>query len=155
MSAEVVTAVVSLGGVALGGLLSFLVQHSTTRTAARAEQRKQDAALAESRRAERLTQLERYVTCAAAVERAAFSRPAEWGPGDEDHDHALVVSQQMWVASSMLRVVFPGAVHAAAEVYGHRLNRALWDGVPDLAALYPELDVLRDTFLTTARGALS
>jgi hypothetical protein len=154
MSAEVVTAVVSLGGVALGGLLSFVVQHSATRTAVRAEQQKQAIALAETRRAERLAHLERYVTCAAAAERVAFSRPAEWGPGDEAHDQAQLVMQQMWVVSSLLQVVFPDEVHAAAEAYGRRLNRAVWDGVPDLEAFYPQLDEVRHAFLVAARAAL-
>ncbi|MBB2947102.1 hypothetical protein FB565_006870 [Actinoplanes lutulentus] len=35
------------------------------------------------------------------------------------------------------------------------MNRAVWDGVPDMEALYPELDTLRDAFLYSVRSALT
>jgi len=41
MSGEVWVALISVGGVVLGGLLSHLVQHRTQRAAERAEQRRQ------------------------------------------------------------------------------------------------------------------
>ncbi|QLQ35591.1 hypothetical protein [Micromonospora robiginosa] len=66
--------VTSLGGVAIGGGLCYPVQHSTQRQAARTEQRRQALALAESRRAERLALLERFVGVAADAERCAFTR---------------------------------------------------------------------------------
>ena len=50
MAAETWTALTSLGGVALGGGLSYLVQNSTQRTNVRNEQRKLETARAESRR---------------------------------------------------------------------------------------------------------
>jgi len=46
MAGELVTAITPLGGVVLGGTLSYLVQHSTQRMSVRAEQRRQDLARA-------------------------------------------------------------------------------------------------------------
>lgn len=61
MSGQVWVSLISLGGVALGGALSFLVQFATQRSAERTEQRRQQTELSEARRAERLTLLERFV----------------------------------------------------------------------------------------------
>jgi hypothetical protein len=61
MAAEALTAITSLGGVALGGSLSYAVQLATQRTAAQAERRKQELTLLESRRTERLALLEQFI----------------------------------------------------------------------------------------------
>lgn len=148
------TAITSLGGVLLGGGLSYLVQHSTLRMSARTEQRRQDAERAESRRAERLVHLERFVAVAAEAERAAFERPGDWSAGDPWPTAAQDVMHRLWVAERMLQVLYPADVYAAARAYFERLNRAVWDGVPSLDDLYTELDDLRGTFLTTSRSAL-
>jgi hypothetical protein len=48
MTGELMTTLTSLGGVALGGGLSYLVQNNTQRMSARTEQRKQDVTRTES-----------------------------------------------------------------------------------------------------------
>ena len=154
MAGELVTAITSLGGVALGGGLSYLVQHNTQRMSARTEQRKQDAAQAETRRTERLTYLERFIAVAAEAERCAFDRPADWASGDPWAAAAQEVMNRLWVAERMLQVLYPTDVHTTARVYFERLNRAVWDGVPKLEDLYAELDELRGAFLTSARVAI-
>jgi hypothetical protein len=154
MAGEFITAITSLGGVVLGGGLSYLVQHNTQRMGARTEQRKQDAAQAETRRTERLTYLERFIAVAAEAERCAFDRPANWASGDPWPAAAQEVMNRLWVAERMLQVLYPADVHTTARVYFERLNRAVWDGVPDLEGLYADLDELRGAFLTTARAAL-
>ncbi|MFD3838845.1 hypothetical protein ACFWWC_21700 [Streptomyces sp. NPDC058642] len=53
MAGQVWVSLISLGGVVLGGLLSYLVQHRTQLSAERAEQQRQQSALSEARRAER------------------------------------------------------------------------------------------------------
>lgn len=73
MAGELVTATTSLGGVAIGGGLSYLVQGNSQRIATRSEWRKHETTLAETRRAERLTHLERFITVAAEAERMAFA----------------------------------------------------------------------------------
>jgi len=154
MAGDLLTAITSLGGVALGGGLSYLVQNNTQRLTARTEQRKQDVTRAENRRAERLTHLERFVVVAAEAERTAFERPADWSPGDAWSNSAQEVMNRLWVAERMLQVLYPDDVHTAARTYFERLNRAVWDGVSDLDHLYAELDELRGTFLAAARSAL-
>ncbi|MFG2888367.1 hypothetical protein [Streptomyces sp. NPDC048248] len=72
MSGQVWVALISLGGVVLGGLLSYLVQHRTQVSAERAEQQRQQIGVSEARRAERLALLERFVEVGAEAERSAF-----------------------------------------------------------------------------------
>ncbi|WP_125807915.1 hypothetical protein [Actinoplanes sp. ATCC 53533] len=154
MAGELMTLLTSLGGVALGGGLSYLVQNNTLRMSARTEQRKQDVARAESRRAERLTHLERFIVASADAERIAFERPATWAPGEAWPTAAEGVMNRLWVTERMLQALYPADVYSTARVYHQRINRAVWDGVPDLDDLYPELDELRDAFLAAARSAL-
>lgn len=153
MAGELVTAITSLGGVVLGGSLSYLVQNNSQRMAERTERRGQELARAETRRAERLTHLERFIAVAAEAERVAFGRPAGWESGDPWHTATQNVMNRLWVAERMLQVLYPADVHTSARGYFERLNRAVWDGVPTLDELY-ELDELRGVFLTTVRSAL-
>ncbi|GAB7036382.1 MULTISPECIES: hypothetical protein [Catenuloplanes] len=154
MAGETLTALTSLGGVLLGGGLSYLVQHSTLRMSARAEQRRREVERAESRRAERLVHLERFVAVAAEAERAAFERPDDWSTGDPWPVAAQEVMHRLWVAERMLQVLYPADVHTSARAYFERLNRAVWDGVPSLDDLYTELDDLRGAFLARSRSTL-
>lgn len=154
MPGELLTAITSLGGVALGGGLSYLAQSSSHRTAERTEQRRQDTARAESRRAERLTHLERFIAVAAEAERISFNRPTSWESGDSWHTAAQDTMNRLWVAERMIQVLYPPPVHAAARPYFEHLNQAVWAGVPTLDALYADLDTLRGTFLTTVRATL-
>ncbi|MET7833406.1 hypothetical protein [Micromonospora sediminicola] len=154
MSVEVWTAVTSLGGVAIGGGLSYLVQHSTQRTAARAEQRRQELARAESRRAERLALVERFVGVAAEAERCAFTRPDRWSDGEEWPTRTQEVMNRLWVAERMVRLLFPVPVHDAARAYFLLLNGAVWEGVPEALSVRDVLEQPRLDFLDAAREAL-
>ncbi|WP_419249545.1 hypothetical protein [Streptomyces griseorubiginosus] len=80
VSGQVWVSLISLGGVALGGVLSYLVQHRTQLSAERAEARRQRTAVSEARRAERLALLERFIEVSAEAERAAYSRPPITSP---------------------------------------------------------------------------
>ncbi|MEU9053636.1 hypothetical protein AB0D37_25035 [Streptomyces sp. NPDC048384] len=64
-------------------MLSYLVQRRTQQSAERAEQQRQRIALSESRRAERLALLERFIEVSAEAERCAYTRPSEWGDTDD------------------------------------------------------------------------
>ncbi|MFI5835634.1 hypothetical protein ACIA5A_18345 [Micromonospora sp. NPDC051300] len=154
MAVEVWTAVTSLGGVAIGGGLSYLVQHSTQRQAARTEQRRQALALAESRRAERLALLERFVGVAADAERCALTRPDRWEDGEEWPTRTQAVMNQLWVAERMIRLLFPIAVHDAVRVYFLVLNGAVWEGVPAGQSARDLWERPRLAFLDAAREAL-
>lgn len=153
MAGEIWVSVTSLGGVVLGGGLSFLVQRTTQRSAERAEERRQRIALLEARRAERVELLERFVGVAAEAERSAFNRPtegedAEWNAGAQD------VMGRLWVAERMIRLHFPLSVHAAARTYFLDLNRVVWQGLPDGASVRDYLEDHRLAFLDTARAEI-
>ncbi|CAM5343302.1 hypothetical protein GCM10010220_30600 [Streptomyces parvulus] len=64
MSGQVWVSLISLGGVVLGGSLSYPVQRRTRLSAERAEQQWQKTALSEARRGERLALLERFIEVA-------------------------------------------------------------------------------------------
>lgn len=98
MSGQVWVSLISLGGVVLGGLLSYLVQHKTQLSAERAEQQRQQDALSEARRAERLALLERFIEVTAEAERSAFSRPSEWEDTDAWFLKTQDVMNRLWVA---------------------------------------------------------
>jgi hypothetical protein len=150
MAGEMVTAVTTLGGVVLGGALSLLVQNNGQRL----ERRKQELALAQARRAERLAVLERFITVAAEAERQAFQRPTTWSDVDPWPIATQEVMNRLWVAERMLRVLFADGVHTPARTYFEVLNRSVWDGDPDLPDMYRRLDQVRERFLDEARAEI-
>ncbi|MEV6947760.1 hypothetical protein AB0N07_38600 [Streptomyces sp. NPDC051172] len=154
MSDQLWGSLISLGGVVLGGSLSYMVQHRTQLSAERAEQRRQQIAVSETRRAERLALLERFVEVGAEAERAAFSRPAEW---DDSHDWYLTtrdVMNRLWVAERLIRIQFPLPVHDAARAYFLDLNRTVWEGLPDGESVRDYLEDNRLAFLDAAREVM-
>ncbi|QKW06243.1 hypothetical protein HUT18_07340 [Streptomyces sp. NA04227] len=154
MSGQVWVSVMSLGGVALGGVLSYLVQHATQRSAERVETRRQEISLAESRRAERLALLERFVAVGAEAERCAFSRPDSWDDNDEWAVRTTDVMNRLWVAERLIRLQFPLPVHDAARAYFLDLNKTVWHGLPEGESVRDYLEDNRLAFLDAARDAL-
>ncbi|MET9498464.1 hypothetical protein [Streptomyces sp. NPDC006552] len=154
MSGQVWVSLISLGGVVLGGALSYLVQHRTQLSAERAEQQRQQNALSETRRGERLALLERFIEVGAEAERAAFRRPSEW----EDTDAWFLTTRdamnKLWVAERLLRIQFPLPVHDAARAYCLDLNRAVWEGLPDGENVRDYLEDNRLAFLDAARAVM-
>jgi hypothetical protein len=157
MSGDVWVAVSSLGGVLLGGGLSFLVQSSAQRSADRAAERRQGHELTEARRAERLGHLQQFVELAAAAERSAFTRPGAWAETEDDPwwFRTQDVMNRLWIAERMIRVVFPLPVHDAARAYFLDLNRAVWEGLPAGENLRDFLEAHRLAFLDAGRDAVS
>ncbi|MFD7389527.1 hypothetical protein ACFV46_13780 [Streptomyces sp. NPDC059852] len=154
MSGEVWVSLISLGGVVLGGSLSYLVQHRTQLSAERAEQQRQRIALSEARRGERLALLERFIEVSAEAERCAYTRPPEW---DETHAWYLTTRDIMgrfWVADRLIRVQFPLPVHDAAHAHFLDLNRAVWEGLPEGESVRDFLEDRRLAFLDAARGVM-
>ncbi|GID31313.1 hypothetical protein [Paractinoplanes brasiliensis] len=154
MAGETWAALTSLGGVALGGGLSYLVQRTTQQTAARLEKFKQERAENAARRGERLALLERFVTVAAEAERQAFDRPAQWVEGDEWHAPTQAVMKRFWVEERMIRVLFPDYVHQAARAYFLVLNGAVWEGLPEGRTVADVIEEPHLRFLDAARAAL-
>jgi hypothetical protein len=156
MSGEVWVSLISLAGVVLGGVLSYLVQHTAQRSAERAEQHRRQLALSETRRAERLVLLERFIELGAEAERAAFSRPtADWADDDPWYLTAQDVMNKLWVAERLIRVQFPLPVHDAARAYFLDLNRTVWQGLPVGESVRDYLEANRLKFLDAARTAMT
>jgi hypothetical protein len=152
---EVWISLTSLGGVVVGGLLSYLIQARTQRSAELAEQRRERTALAETRRAERIARLERFVEVAARAERCAFTRPTvdlhtdqEWLTGTQ------AAMDSLWVAERMIRLQFPQRVHEAARAYFLDLNRVVWQGL-ESGDVRDYLEHNRAAFLDAARAEIS
>jgi hypothetical protein len=154
MSGQVWVSLISLGGVVIGGVLSHLVQHRTQRSAERAEQQRQHNALAETRRAERLALLERFIEVAAEAERSAFSRPAKFDETHPWHLKTQDVMNRLWVAERLIRIQFPLPVHDAARAYFLDLNRTVWEGLPDGESARDYLEDNRLAFLDAARAVM-
>ncbi|MCO8271374.1 hypothetical protein M1L60_12290 [Actinoplanes sp. TRM 88003] len=121
---------------------------------ARLEEGKQAAARTETRRAERLALLERFVSVGAEAERHAFERPDTWTEGDAWHTRTQETMNRFWVADRMIRLLFPPPVHEAARAYFLLLNGAVWEGTPSRDDLREALEQPRLTFLDAARAEL-
>ncbi|WP_306185065.1 hypothetical protein [Streptomyces sp. MK5] len=154
MTGQVRVAVISLGGAVVGGLLSYLVQHTTQRSAERFEQQRRRIALPETRRAERLAPLERFIEVSAQAGRCACTRPSQWEDTDEWYLTARDVMYRLWVADRLLRIHFPRPVHDAAHTHFLGLNRTVWHGLPDGESVRDHLEGNRSAFLDTAREAM-
>ncbi|MET9986374.1 hypothetical protein [Streptomyces rochei] len=154
MAGQVWVSLISLGGVVLGGVLSYLVQHRTQQSAERAEQQRQRIALSETRRAERLALLERFVEVSAEAERCAYTRPSEWEDTDDWYLTTRDVMYRLWVADRLLRIQFPLIVHDAAHAHFLDLNRAVWHGLPDGESVRDYLEGNRSAFLDAAREVM-
>jgi hypothetical protein len=154
MAGQVWVSLISLGGVALGGVLSYLVQHRTQRSAERAEEQRQQTALSEPRRAERLALLERFIEVSAEAERCAYTRPSEWEDTDDWYLTTRDVMYRLWVADRLLRIQFSRPVHDAAHAHFLDLNRTVWHGLPDGESVRDYLESNRSAFLDAAREVM-
>ncbi|PJN41743.1 hypothetical protein CG747_03485 [Streptomyces sp. CB02959] len=154
MSGQVWVSLISLGGVALGGVLSYLVQHRTQRSAERVEQQRQQITLSETRRAERLALLERFIEVSAEAERCAYTRPSEWEDTDPWYLTTRDVMYRFWVADRLIRIQFPPPVPDAAHAHFLDLNRTVWEGLPDGENVRDYLEGNRSAFLDTARAVM-
>ena len=154
VSGQVWLSLTSFGGVILGGVLSFLVQFTTQRSAERAQQRHQRTELAEVRRAERLALLERFVEVGAEAERVAFARPPEWDDTTPWKLTAQDVMNRLWVVERLVRIQFPLPVHDAARRYFLDLNRTVWEGLPEDESVRDYLENNRLAFLDAARAVM-
>ncbi|WP_327404528.1 hypothetical protein OG194_33645 [Streptomyces sp. NBC_01288] len=155
VSGQVWVSLTSFGGVALGGVLSFLVQFTTQRSAERAQQQRHRTELAETRRTERLALLERFVEVAAEAERMAFGRPEEWDDTTPWKLTTQDVMNRLWVVERLIRIQFPLPVHDAARRYFLDLNRTVWDGLPEGESVRDYLEDNRLAFLDAARAVMA
>ncbi|QKV93907.1 hypothetical protein HUT19_20850 [Streptomyces sp. NA02950] len=154
MAGEVWASVLSLAGVALGGGLTAFAQHATQRSAERAEERRQVVAAAESRRAEQLEALKEFIARAQTAERAAYSRPEEWGDDEDWTARAGEAMTALWTASGNVMLLCDEALHEPVRVYGHALNQAVWREIGDLE-VNEHLEAGKSAFMAAARRTLA
>jgi signal transduction protein with GAF and PtsI domain len=105
MSFDVVSAVVPLAGVVVGGALSFATQMLTQRSNERLEARRQEAARVEARRVERIRVFERFLTSAQAAERATIDLVHHHMHDDETRRKADIAIDDLWLSEKLVRVV--------------------------------------------------
>lgn len=154
MSGQVWVSLISVAGVVLGGVLSYLVQHRTQLSAERAEELRHRSALSETRRGERLTLLERFIEVSAEAERCAYTRPSTWEDTDDWYLTTRDVMYRFWVADRLVRVQFPPFVHEAAHAHFLDLNLTVWHGLPDGESVRDHLEERRSAFLDAAREVM-
>jgi len=155
VASELWAATIPLVGVVLGGGMAALTQRATQRAAGRAEERRQETATAEARRAEQVQALKEFIECAQAAESAAYSRPEEWGPGDGGwNDLAATVMSRLWVASGNIRLICDPAIHDPVHAYGRALNQAVWRDIGD-SEVNEHLENHKTAFFAAARESLA
>jgi hypothetical protein len=150
MSFDVVSAVVPLAGVVVGGALSFATQMLTQRSNERLEARRQEAARVEARRVERIRVFERFLTSAQAAERATIDLVHHHMHDDETRRKADIAIDDLWLSEKLVRVVCSNEFWEAANKYSWRLDDAIDHGTDGA----PVWDFLRETrvrFLDAAR----
>ncbi|MFF9155138.1 hypothetical protein ACF1AB_23245 [Streptomyces sp. NPDC014846] len=111
-------------------------------------------ALSETRRAERLALLERFIEVSAEAERCAYTRPSDGEETDAWYLTTRDVMYRFWVADRLIRIQFPPPVHDAAHAPFLELNRTVWEGLPDGGSVRDYLEGNRSAFLDTARAVM-
>ncbi|MGY1434156.1 hypothetical protein [Streptomyces reniochalinae] len=151
MAAQVWASVLSLVGVVLGSGLTALAHHATQRSAERTEERKQFAATAEARRAERLGAIKDFLACAQEAEAAAYRRPEPWG-GDEEGwmSQAGATMTALWQAERVLALLCGEALEGPGQAYARALNQAVWRDIGDVE-VNEHLETQKAVFMTAAR----
>jgi hypothetical protein len=147
---QVWVSILSLTGVVLGGVLSYLAQAGVQRRADRSDLRRRADERAEARRAERLELLREFIRVAQRAERAAEDRagtPA-WKAS------ALDVVDELWVCERMIHVLFATALHDLARAYVRALDHVLWQE-PEGVSMWDHLQGPKVAFLAAARDELS
>lgn len=150
MHAQVWVSVVSVVGVLLGGVLSYLVQVTVQRRAERTEQRRQERERSEARRVERLELVREFIRVAQRAERAAEDRaldPPDW------RQSGLDVLDELWVCERMIHVLFASDLHALARDYVRALDHVMWRDLAD-ETLWDHLRGPKVAFLDAARDQL-
>lgn len=125
------TTLAPLLGVALGGLMSFLVQHSLGRTAERAEVRRSVRERAEARRNERLTHCIDFLAAVQEAERVAVDRYHHNDSDEQWQARAKQVVDRMWVAQKTIHMLCAPEVNEAARDVAFAVQDVVREGPAD------------------------
>jgi hypothetical protein len=145
----------SLTGVVLGSGLTAFTQRATMRSAEKTEERRQAAATAEVRRAEKLQAVKEFISCAQEAERAAYRRPEPWGDDEESWmTRAQTIMTALWTAERTLMLLCDETMQDPVHVYGRALNQAVWRDIGD-TEVNEHLETRKAAFMTAARTSLA
>jgi hypothetical protein len=153
MAVEIWTPVASMLGVILGGGLTFITQRTTHRASERAEERRQQTALAETRRAEQIQALLEFIRFAHEAEGAAHARPESWELGDEWYRTARQAADGLRVAERSVELLCRPSLQGPTGSYGRALNEAVWQERDELS-ITDALEPFKSAFLAAARHSL-
>ncbi|MEU0794893.1 hypothetical protein ABZ342_32945 [Amycolatopsis sp. NPDC005961] len=153
MSIDLLTALSSLGGVTLGGGLSYAVQRATHHAAEKLEVSRQAILRSEARRAERMAALDRFLVQAQDVERAAINHYHRGMTNDEWQTQAEAAMDRMWVAEKVVRIVCSTAMHQATYHFAHILGESMADRTEGIE-VHEFMSAPREAFLDQARVEL-
>lgn len=147
-----------LGAGAAGGL-SLLNQRQSQRGADRADLLRTSVALAEARRAERITHVLAFLEAVQTSERVAVDHHHH-GIDDEDwHERADMMIDRLWMLQKTLHLVCSTEVNDAAREVAFTMRRIIRKGPADRRPpleqrVWEELSPSRMVFLDLARDEL-
>ncbi|WP_329453300.1 hypothetical protein OG894_42755 (plasmid) [Streptomyces sp. NBC_01724] len=154
MAGELLTPVISMIGVAVGGALTFLTQRTTQRAADQGETRRRAAALVEERRAEQIRTVLEFIRFALEAEGVAHARPPQWEVGDEWYRTARPAIDSLRIAENGVQLLCAPGLHAPVTAYARALNEAVWQE-RDGGSLAERLEPFKSEFLAVARASLT
>jgi len=113
----------------------------------------QQAALAETRRAEQIQALTEFIRFAHEAEGVAHARPATWEVGDDWYRTARPAMDGLRVAEKSVELLCHARLQAPTAGYARALNQAVWQERDD-TPLGEHLEPVKSAFLAVARRSL-
>ncbi|MFC5724517.1 hypothetical protein ACFP1Z_30615 [Streptomyces gamaensis] len=118
------TTLAPLIGVVLGGLVSWLAQHSAERVSERAEVR-------EARRKERLTHLIAFLSAAQEAERVAVDRYQHKLADEQWQARAKQTLDRVWVTQKTIHMLCAPEINEAARRFAFDIQDVIREGPGD------------------------
>ncbi|MGV9565208.1 hypothetical protein [Streptomyces sp. NPDC003480] len=125
------TTLASLFGVLLGGLVSWLAQHSLGRASEHAEVRRSVRECAEARRSERLTRFIDFLSAVQEAERVAVDHYQHHLADEQWQARARHAVDRMWVAQKTIHMLCTPEVNEAARRLAFAVQNVIRDGPGD------------------------
>jgi hypothetical protein len=153
MTPELWTPIASMFGVVVGGSLAFVAQYATQRAAERAEERKRQVAMSETRRTEQVEALTEFIKVAHVAEGVAHSRPEAWHRGDEWYRAARPAMDELRISEKRVELLCHSHLQEPTAAYARALNEAVWNE-RDLEPIGDRLEPFKAAYLAAARRGL-
>ncbi|MFH8800884.1 hypothetical protein ACH4F6_14980 [Streptomyces sp. NPDC017936] len=125
------TTLAPLVGVVLGGLMSWLAQHTSGRASARVEESRGTRECAEARRCERLTHLIAFLSAVQEAERVAVDRYQHRMADAQWEARARQTVDRMWVTQKTIHMLCAPEVNDAARRLAYAVQDVIRKGPDD------------------------